>query len=154
MYADLLLLADDDKLEVTGQTGAQGECTEAQVNLMLALAEDEMRADVLAEEVGISEEALAVLVRDTDCVSPMMKDDDAKKGAKERGGRVDERAVVSSTRCICRVLGGEPVLLHKANAVDVAGGVTVKVAYCVGVVKVAWQHNMADVQLVSPQTSE
>ena len=68
-------LADDVELEVTGETGAAGEYTEDQVNLMLALAQGEMHADLLAAKLGISEEGLAALVRDTDCVSSMMKDD-------------------------------------------------------------------------------
>ena len=78
-------LADDVDFEITGETGAAGEYTEDQVNLMLALAQGKMHAGLLAAKLGISEEDLAVLVRDTDCVSSMMKDDVIKK--KDKGSK-------------------------------------------------------------------
>ena len=50
---------------------------------MLTLAQGKMHADLLAAKLGISEEGLEALIRDTDCVGSMthQKKD---KGAKKR----------------------------------------------------------------------
>ena len=77
-------LPDEVELEVTGEIGAPAECNEEQTKLLLALEGGEMVAELLAQKLGISEEDLTALGKETDCVSSMLKAPQKAKGAKKK----------------------------------------------------------------------